>query len=434
MPRLSQNLLTDRQVRAAKPGPKPVDIRDGSRGLVLTVLPSGRKQFAVRYTFGGKHRRLVLGDFPALTLSNARAAAEEARTAVRHAHDPVAERRAARAPRQDTVAALAADYLKRHALPNKRSAAEDERVIDKELLPRLGDRSVRTLTRRDIRDVLDRVVDRGSPVMANRVLAVIRKMLNFGVDHDWLDANPAARISKPTRETSRDRVLTEDEIRALWHLLDRQPTTADRAAPGRPSKRRESEDDPLCPVSGTMAAVIKARLLTAQRGGEVARMRWEDVDLSRGIWTIPATETKNSEAHRVPLTSDMVALIAAQAPDASQRYDYVFSGRFGNLVTARARKASVTLSRTLGFDFRGHDLRRTAATGMAAAGIPREYIARVLNHVDGGARATRVYDRHTYDAEKRFALEAWQRELHRILAGAPRSAVIPFAHRLAGVG
>lgn len=280
-----------------------------------------------------------------------------------------------------------------------------------------------------MRALLDPIVDRGSPIMANRVLGLVRKMLNFAVDHDWIDANPAARISKPAREISRDRVLTDDELRRLWRLLSHYPTTEERAAPGRKRSKGEA-DDPLCPISPTLAACMKVRLLTAQRGGEVCKMRWQDVDLETGWWTIPGADTKNGEAHRVPLVGPALEIVKAQTKKDDS--DLVFVG-FGDSLMDRAKKAPSVIARTLKVDFRGHDLRRTAATRMAAAGVSRDHIARVLNHVEGGARATRVYDRHTYDREKVSALETWARALARILDGpSARAEVVPI--RLQALG
>jgi integrase len=94
----------------------------------------------------------------------------------------------------------------------------------------------------------------------------------------------------------------------------------------------------------------------------------------------------------------------------------------------RAKKAPSAIARVLKVDFRGHDLRRTAATFMAASGIPREHIGHVLNHIEGGARATLVYDRYAYDREKRIALEAWSRTLNAILLQkkSTPTLVVPF--------
>jgi integrase len=130
--------------------------------------------------------------------------------------------------------------------------------------------------------------------------------------------------------------------------------------------------------------------------------------------TIPGTDTKNGEPRRVPLTKSAINIIKAQQKSDSVS-EFVFVGTTTSMLD-RAKKTPALIRRTLGIDFRGHDLRRTAATRMAAAGVPREHIARVLNHVEGGARATRVYDRHTYDVEKRAALESWARSLAKIVA------------------
>jgi integrase len=431
MARVQHPPLTDPRLRTLLAGATPIEVRDGeTRGLILTVLPSGRKQFAVRYRRAGKQKRLVLGDYPAVTLAKARKRAREAQSAIDNGEDPARDRQAAKKAPADTVKALADDYLKKHAKKFKKSAAADERLLKVDILPRWGDRSVRGLTRRDVRALIDRVVDRGAPVLANRVLALVRKMLNFAVDNDWIEANPAARVTRPTREVSRERVLTDDEIRRLWRVLEHFPTTAERPAPRRKAAKG-APDDPLCPVSPALAALLKMRLLTGQRGGELVRMKWADVDLDAGWWTIPTTDTKNGEPHRVPLVERAKTLIRAQQPDDQTKQaddearEFVFVGR-GASLRDRAKKAPAAIAKALGLDFRGHDLRRTAATRMAAAGIPRDHIAKVLNHVEGGARATRVYDRHTYDAEKRMALEAWDRALTAILEHKDDGKVLPF--------
>ena len=159
------------------------------------------------------------------------------------------------------------------------------------------DHSVRPITRRDVRALVTPIVDRGSPIMANRVLAVVRRMLNYGIRNDWLDANPASLMDKPGLEVSRERVLSDEEVRRLWRLLSRQPSTAERATPGR-TRSKGTPDDPICPVAAVLADAIKMRLLTAQRGGEVIKMRWRDLDLEAGWWTIQGEFVKNGRAHR----------------------------------------------------------------------------------------------------------------------------------------
>jgi integrase len=434
--------LTDAFLRTLKAGPAIVEYRDTvARGLIVRVLPSGLVQFSIRYRTRGRQRRAVLGNYSAsaLTLAKARTKATRTLLAAQDGDDPAEALREAKAKPVDTIDALAADYLKRYA-PRKRTAAEDARVLNVEILPRWRDRSVRDLTRRDVRALLEAIVDRGAPVMANRVLAVIRKMLNYAVDRDWLDANPAARMSKPTVEVSRDRVLTDDEVRKVWRCLTNLPTTAQLPAPNR-KRAKGAPADPLCPISPRQAALLQVRLLTAQRGGEVARMRWQDVDLEAGWWTIPAEHAKNGQTHRVPLVGKALELVKAQQPKKPDRVRskadkdepaYVFTdGETG--AQDRAKKAPGLVSKAIGIAFRGHDLRRTAATKMAEAGISHSDIGKVLNHAEGGPRATAVYNRYQADREKRIALETWDRVLTGIiLTKKPAAgAVVPITRKAA---
>jgi integrase len=365
----------------------------------------------------------VLGEYPALSLAKARDAAEDARTAIRNGRDPVGERQVAQQEAAETVSALIAEYVAKHVRVKQRGRVEEERILKVEVQPRWKDRSVRDITRGDVRSLIQPIADRGSPIMANRVLAVIRRLMNYGVRHEWINGNPAALIDKPGREMSRDRVLTDAEIRRLWRLLSRQPTTEERAAPGR-KRAVGTTEDPICPVAPPLAAAIKVRLLTAQRGGEVMRMRWRDVDLETGWWTIPAEYCKNGQAHRIPLVREAMAIIEAQQTERDQQ-GYVFVGS-GTSVWDRAKKAPSRIARVLNVEFRGHDLRRTAATKMAEAGVPRHHISAVLNHIEGGPRATRVYDRYSYDTEKRVALETWARRLHSIVEQHDAGKVLPF--------
>jgi integrase len=319
--------------------------------------------------------------------------------------NPAAEKRAARLG--ETIGDLAKDYLTKHAKVHKRSWRDDERYLDVEILPLWTHIKVKDLSRRDVRALVEGIADRGSPISANRCLALIRKILNFAVQHDWIDANPAALIVKPGAEQSRERVLTDDEIRLVWAACDLE----------RPAMR----------------ALMQLRLLTLQRGGELSAIKWTDID---GPWlTLPAANTKNKKAHRVFLTPTATALIEAlpQVEDC----DYIFPGRSGNTHCGDHKKAGQRIAASVlatlqrddptveGFDFRGHDLRRTAATQMAAAGISQTDIAKVLNHAEGGPKATHVYNRYAYDREKQIALETWDRVLARILEDTPGGKVLP---------
>jgi integrase len=176
-------------------------------------------------------------------------------------------------------------------------------------------------------------------------------------------------------------VLTEDEIRTLWRAWDT--------------------------LDPSMGALFKLRLLTAQRGGEVGAMRWQGVDLEAGWWTIPATATKNKLAHRAALNPSAVRLLATLYATASPDAAYVLAG-------ARGKRQQAVAAADFGVEnFRGHDLRRTAATAMASGGINRLVIGKVLNHAETGVTA--IYDRATYDEQKAAALAWWDLKLKTIL-------------------
>jgi integrase len=205
-------------------------------------------------------------------------------------------------------------------------------------------------------------------------------------------------------------------------------------SPWRALHETEAKDEhgkriPRLPA--TLNAAFVVMLLSAQRMGEVCRMRWEDVDLERGWWTIPAIDSKNDDPHRVPLTASVLTAIKARRQDPGDRY--VFSTHGHASVAARAKKAAAILCRGLTFAFRAHDLRRTAASYMAEAGVDRMHIAHVLNHRSvTRSTVTAIYDRYHYDKEKRAALGTWASELERIVKG--KTPVLSIVRKPAGEG
>lgn len=393
----------------AVPG-RQVDYFDAALpGLALRVTETGRKSWTVFYrTAARRLRRLTIGRYPIVTLAKARVLAHAALRAAAAGEDPATDKSAVRSG--ETVADLAKEYIERHAKKHKRSWEEDQRKLEVDVLPTWRSRKVKSLTRRDVRDLIEAIADRGAPIAANRVLALVRKMLNFAVQRDWIDANPAALIARPGAEQSRERVLTDDETRLIWATCDTE----------KPAMR----------------ALQRLRLVTVQRGGELAKLRWDDVDLETGWIAFPGTITKNKRPHRVPLSA-LALDVLTSIPRTSD--EWVFPGltglrprrdvtrgaqRVGARVLLQLKKADPTV---VTFDFKGHDLRRTASTKMAEAGISQADIARVLNHSEGGPRVTQVYNRYQYDKEKRTALDTWAQVLTAILEGPPTTAVVRFA-------
>jgi integrase len=294
-----------------------------------------------------------------------------------------------------------------------RSWKEEQRIINKDLLPMLAFRLLDDIRRRDVRDLVETIARRrDAPIMANRTLGVLSRMFNYALDREWIEANPAARIPEPGQEQSRDRVLSDAELRELWGALEEIGGTSDSAD----DSADEASPTQKLAITPATAHAFQVQLLTAQRPGEVRLMRWANVDLHKGWWSIPALVAKNGRPHRVPLTKRVLDILQSRQEQATDDATFVFENRPGSgSIAHRGKKAASALCKTLTFQFRAHDLRRTAATRMAEAGVRREHIAKVLNHTDDGPAATRVYDRYDYDAEKRHALEMWSRRFDAIL-------------------
>ena len=416
--------LTDRAIKALKPRPERYEVwEDGRTGLGLRVSPAGRKSWIYMYRFDGNPRRMTLGTYPALGLGSAHVKHAQAKETLEKGSDPgvlhVAKRRRDR--NAETVQNLVDEYLEKWARPRKRSADEDERILNKDVVPVWGKRKAKSITRREVILLLDGIVERGSPIQANRTLAVVRKMFNFAISRDIIDATPVAMVRAPAKENQRDRILSAKEIRTFWKgLADAAMTPAVRLA-------------------------LKLELVTAQRKGELVGAALSEFDFDEAVWTIPAERVKNGVAHRVPLSPMTLELIeearaialvverkrAEKLPGTEpQKPEWLFPSPRGNgpiepeAVNHALRKAieptekgerpAISLK-----DVTPHDLRRTAASGMTALGVTRLVVSKVLNHVETGVTA--VYDRHSYDAEKRHALETWAAHLESILSGKPKA-------------
>lgn len=370
-------------------------------GLRLRASYGGRKAWTVRYRVGGVLRRMNLDPYPQLSLADARTQAREIVSRAAKGHDPAAEKKAQR--KAETFAELAQLYLDRHATPQKRasSAYADKRTIERDLLPAWRVRKATDIKRSDVIAMLDRIADRGAPVMADRVRALVSKIYNFGVARGLVEHNPVMGVPKRGQEIRRNRVLGDDEIRAVWKALDRQDAKA--------------------------AAAFRLALLTAQRRSEVLGMRWSEIDLGRAVWTIPAERSKNKQPHLVPLGPMAVAILKERKGEAKD-HPFVFPGGRKCEPVGEIKKWIAEIRKASKVEFRFHDLRRTAATRIASAGADRETVARILNHALAGVTA--IYDRYARDREKRAALLAWERALKRIFdKRAERARVVAIVAR-----
>ena len=409
--------LTARTVESLKPPPpkQQIDYWDDSLpGFGVRVSYKGTKTWVVLYRYNGRVRRHSFAKVAELDLADARKAARKKLNSVDDGHDPAADKAAAR--NVQTFAELADEYLERHAKPLKKSWRQDERMIKQELLPRWKHVRPADIRRPDVRALIESIVDRGAPIHANRMLALVRKIFNFAIGREWVEQNPCNQVKPMGKEVSRDRVLNDDEIRKVWAALD-------------------AEEPPI-------QAVFRLRLMTAQRGGEVLHMRWDDLDLKNGWWSMSAERVKNRRPHRVFLTAEAVTILtdlqawyerriaeinagrAKKHEEPKTMSEWVFPSPRAEEPVAWIQKAAQRIRESSGVEFRPHDLRRTAASLMTGSGTPRDVVKKILNHVDRDITA--VYDRYSYDAEKRKALTRWGRQLERILSEKTSDAVLPF--------
>ena len=369
--------LSAKAIEAFKPQVKRYEVHDLlCPGFSLRVYPTGRKVFTVKYRYGLKQRRLPLGVYPRLSLSQARDKALEALRLVDGGVDPAARRRQL-GMRVETICD---DFIRQYARPRNRSWKEAERILQREFVAVHGQRDIRDIRRPDILELMDGAIERGATYQANRIHSNLRKFFNWCMERGIMEASPVLGIKPPTREQARDRVLSDDEIRAVL-----------RACADEPYPYRQ---------------FVPLLLATAQRRGEVSKMRWSEVDLDAKIWVIPAELSKNGKPHVVPLNDFALRLLTEipRFPDCN--WVFTTTRRAPISGFSKALRHIHTQSETS--EWRFHDLRRTAASGMARAGIAPHVVEKVLNHISGTiSGVAAVYNRYGYDAERRTALDQW---------------------------
>jgi integrase len=407
--------LTAAGVEKAKANPdKRQEIPDGLlAGLYLIVQPSGAKSWAVRYRRGKKSRKHTLGPYPALGLLEAREQARKALLRVQAGGDPGLDKKIERRRAidgKDSFEAVARLFIERHQRKKNRSWREAARLLgivpdpDKQetddpktfvlvkngITARWRDRKVSEIRRADIIALLDDIVDRGAPIVANRTLATLRKLFNWSIERDLIEANPCTGVKPPAAEKSRDRVLSEDELRKVWTATDE--------------------------IGWPFGPIIQLLILTGQRRDEVGAMEWSELDLDKALWMLPRGRVKNDSGHEVPLSPMAVAIIQKLRRINGSKFVFTTNGKTPVSGYPKAKNAIVEKSGVR--EWRIHDLRRTVATGLARIGIALPVIERILNHVSGSfGGIVGVYQRHDFAAEKRAALDAFAREVKRIVAG-----------------
>lgn len=384
--------LTDAAAIKRKPSDKRIEVHDGN-GLYLVIQPSGAKSWAYRYRVGGKSRKLTLGtlligkadkdaegDLPALSVSEARQRASAAAVKVQRGGDPIVEKKLKTARTSNTVDAMLDAFVADH-VSGLRSGDQVVRGLNVYVRPRIGGKSIYDLQRSDITSMLNEVKEEHGPVMADRVLAYVRKAFNWQAIQDDEFKSPIVPGMAKTKpaERSRKRVLADDEIRDVWAALERF--------------------DGL----GCFPRYVKSLLLSVTRRKEAAAMHTDEID--GDLWTIPAARYKNKRDHVVPITQALRSLIG-------DHKGFVFSTTDGekpfvaysqckselDQIIADIRKAE---GRPPMKQWQFHDLRRTGRSLMSRAKVDSDHAERCMGHVIGGVRET--YDRYEYLEEKKAA-------------------------------
>lgn len=444
--RASLGRLTSTQVAALRPSATKRDISDSAvPGLVLRIGISGAKYWLFRFKLKGASSRISLGAFPSVSLAEARAAALENRDLLARGIDPRKAQRPHRrrasaqlpiseAPRtQAAVAApssskprrslqqppaapaftkplpslprppagdkhsvhfLAYEYIEGYVRPNREDPRYAVRILEKDVLTEWQGRDARTITAREVVELLDKIVARGSPVMANRTADILGQMFKYGVHRSIVDDSPVKLLFKPGgKEKSRKRVLNQTELTVFVTKLDEAC---------RSEQKRH---------------ILMVLLLTLQRRGELGLAEWKDFDFDAKTWRIPDEHAKNRRGHLVPLSDWAVEELQALKGMAGNSRFVIPSSRGNKPANPKLITRSVARSlprfQKIGIDtFRPHDLRRTGRTELARLGVSKHIAERVLDQSKDVIEGT--YDLNEYLDEKRTALTAWAQRLAKL--------------------
>ena len=385
----------------------------GYPGLALRVTSKDGRSWAYFGRLHGKVKRITLGRYvpdakngePG-SLSWARRQAGEVAEALRQGIDPTATKREKRETlKRDTVEAVIEQWLQRDQSGN-RSYIEVKRVMDKDVLPRWKGRPIASISRRDAIELLDGIVDRGAPVHARRVHAYCHRAFRWAMMREIIPANPFSDMTKPGKETARDRVLNDSELAEVWKAAGE--------------------------IGFPFGPAIRLLILTGARRDEIGSLRWGEIHADEIRLT--GDRTKTGDAHAIPLAPEAKAILESLPrivnPDSRKpEWCLTTTGRTPasgwskakTRLDAQVLEARRKALKEAGEDteqaeplapWRLHDLRRTMATGLQRLGHRLEVIETCLGHV-GGSRAgiVGVYQRHGFDSEKRAAIEAWARHV-----------------------
>ncbi|TAL04926.1 MAG: site-specific integrase [Rhodospirillaceae bacterium] len=405
---MANERLTKAAVEALKPEEETYFVwdtgKDCIRGFGVRVLPNGRRVAVLQYRLKGAGRkgtarRYTIGEIgPDLKFSKAQDIAEKLRASVINGGDPIRDMKTAamaslerdKLAKERTFKILADTWIAKKE--NLRTLDQIKRIINSHL-DELHKRDVAALTYAELETLIETVHQR-APYMARQVILVLRSILELGVRKGWIAENIADRIEIETINNSRDRVLTDKELKKIWIAAVNM---------GWPFGRS-----------------VQLLILTAARRSEVLGLSWSEIDMDASLWQLPAERAKNNEAHIIHLSPQSVKVLKS-LPSVKKgkipKHGLLFSTT-GETPFSGVSKAKATLDENAGFDnWRLHDLRRTAATAMSEMGYSVQVVERVLNH-RGMSRSgiVGIYQRSELLAERKAAIEAWGSSVAAIIS------------------
>jgi integrase len=359
---------------AVAPGAERTIFWDKNKsGFGLMVTKQGHKSYVVQYRSGRLSRRMAIKN--GLTLDQARREAKKIIGDVAKGLDPLAERRKNEAKAENTLRQIAEEYFLREG-QKLRTVGERRATFERLILPKYGARQIDSIRRGEIVRLLDRVEDENGPVMADHVLAYLRRVMTWHASRSDDFRSPIVRGMARTKPRSRvrQRVLSDDEIKAVWQAAEQTKTL--------------------------FGYFVQFLLLTAARRNEAALMSRTEVDNDE--WTIPQARYKTGRELVIPLSPAARAILAQIPKIAKSSLVFTNDGKRPLGGFSKFKKSFDELCGIKGWTL--HDLRRTARSLMSRAGISTDHAERALGHVISGIRGT--YDKYEYRDEKRRAFEA----------------------------
>jgi integrase len=380
----------------------------------LADRSEGARSWQYRLPWDGKRTRMTLGQYPAMGIADAHEMVRKIRELLAKGIDPREAgltRKAKKTRRRGlieetapatgasklaphSIEALAAEFMERFIKGHRKNPDEVQRMLDKDVLSEWPGRDARTIKPRDVLELLDGIVDRGSAVMSNRVHSLLVQLFKYGIHRQLVETSPVQLLYLPGgEEKPRSRALSDDELTALFAHVDDVMARAPRTV-----------------------ATMKIALYTACRRGELALARWSHfhLDGDAPTWRVPPDLSKTEVEYLVPLVPQAVAELRKLKRDAG-RSPWVFPNGAAD-APADAKILTRSLNRHLKAlaqkkikPFTLHDLRRTVRTGLARLQVAPHIAERCLNHAQPGIVA--AYDVHSYAKEKRAALELWAKHL-----------------------